>query len=175
MKDKASENINQESWDPLSGPNNQTGDLEQGADARSVESAWEDDITGDDPADNLKVELPLPGLLIGMSKNSGQQSSSLYDIKPSQCRLVPNLCAICLSNYEFGESIVWSSNPACEHAFHEPCMERWLLKQRGRPLCPCCRRDFVVDPLDEEETEEAGIQSLLLDQGANDDFLLDVF
>jgi hypothetical protein len=66
-------------------------------------------------------------------------------------RLVPNLCAICLSDYEVGEVIVWSSNRSCEHAFHADCMESWLMKQRGAPLCPCCRQDFVVDPLDENE------------------------
>lgn len=66
-------------------------------------------------------------------------------------RLVPNLCAICLSDYEVGEAIVWSSNLSCEHAFHTDCMESWLMKQRGAPLCPCCRQDFVVDPLDENE------------------------
>jgi hypothetical protein len=30
------------------------------------------------------------------------------------------------------------------------------MKQREGPLCPCCRRDFVIDPYDlEEEAEEA--------------------
>jgi hypothetical protein len=29
------------------------------------------------------------------------------------------------------------------------------MKQREGPLCPCCRRDFVIDPYDlEEEAEE---------------------
>ena len=65
-------------------------------------------------------------------------------------RLVPCLCVICLQQYEVGEEIVWSSNPDCEHCFHSPCIERWLIKQRGGPLCPCCRRDFIIDPYDLE-------------------------
>lgn len=47
------------------------------------------------------------------------------------------------------------------------------MKQREGPLCPCCRRDFIVDPFDllEEEanrnddsaaeTSEAGVPSVL--------------
>jgi hypothetical protein len=69
-------------------------------------------------------------------------------------RLVPCLCVICLGPYEVGEEIVWSSNPVCEHVFHEGCIERWLMKQRGGPLCPCCRRDFIIDPFDVEGEEE---------------------
>jgi hypothetical protein len=65
-------------------------------------------------------------------------------------RLVPCLCIICLQQYEVGDEIVWSSNPDCEHCFHSPCIERWLIKQRGGPLCPCCRRDFIIDPYDLE-------------------------
>mmetsp|Transcript_3552 Transcript_3552/g.5953 ORF Transcript_3552/g.5953 Transcript_3552/m.5953 type:complete len:279 (+) Transcript_3552:161-997(+) len=148
-------------------------DLEEGgiaADA-SKESTWQDELTCDD--DNICVEIPVQGLLVTPASSSLQ--SSLYDSSP-QRRLVPNLCAICLSSYEVGESIVWSSNPSCEHAFHNPCMERWLLKQRGRPLCPCCRRDFVVDPLDEEETAESGIPSPQMSQeDGSDDLLLEAF
>lgn len=65
-------------------------------------------------------------------------------------RLVPCSCIICLQQYQVGEEIVWSSNPDCEHVFHESCIERWLIKQRGGPLCPCCRRDFIIDPFDLE-------------------------
>lgn len=69
----------------------------------------------------------------------------------NETRFVSPSCIVCLCDYEVGEGVVWSSNPACDHAFHAECIERWLLKQRGRPLCPCCRRDFVIDPLDEDE------------------------
>lgn len=65
-------------------------------------------------------------------------------------RLVPGDCIVCMTAYEIGDKIVWSSNPLCEHAFHSNCMESWLIKQRGPPLCPCCRQHFVIDPLDGE-------------------------
>jgi Anaphase-promoting complex subunit 11 RING-H2 finger len=54
---------------------------------------------------------------------------------------------------QVGSEIVWSSNEACDHHFHSHCIEKWLMKQREGPLCPICRRDFVVDPLDFLEEE----------------------
>ena len=55
-----------------------------------------------------------------------------------------------------GSDIVWSSNESCDHHFHANCIEKWLMKQREGPLCPCCRRDFIVDPFDllEEEGDD---------------------
>mmetsp|Transcript_26457 Transcript_26457/g.39141 ORF Transcript_26457/g.39141 Transcript_26457/m.39141 type:complete len:299 (+) Transcript_26457:119-1015(+) len=81
----------------------------------------------------------------------------------TEIRLVSDMCAICLSNYEIGEEIVWSTNQLCEHVFHVECIERWLMKQRGLPLCPCCRADFVIDPLDQEslDQEDNADESLL--------------
>lgn len=75
-------------------------------------------------------------------------------VNGSGTRLVPCLCVICLQKYEVGEEIVWASNPDCDHVFHESCIERWLIKQRGGPLCPCCRRDFVIDPFDLETSHD---------------------
>jgi len=65
-----------------------------------------------------------------------------------ELRKVPIECSICLCEYTIGSDIVWSSNPQCDHVFHTNCIEQWLMKQRDGPLCPCCRRDFVIDPFD---------------------------
>jgi hypothetical protein len=90
---------------------------------------------GDD--DTATVKLPVPGLN--------------YTATEPELRIVSGLCTICLSTYEVGSDVIWSSNADCEHAFHADCIETWLMKQREGPLCPCCRRDFIADPFDEEE------------------------
>jgi hypothetical protein len=104
--------------------------------------------------DSTTVEIPAPGLQL--------TPNAIQD--PSNLRLVPNICTICLCNYEIGSDIVWSSNSACEHAFHQDCIEQWLMKQREGPLCPCCRRDFVIDPYDLEEDGACGIMAGYVDE-----------
>jgi hypothetical protein len=37
---------------------------------------------------------------------------------PTTTTTVPNCCIICLDSYKVGESVVWSSNHECPHAFH---------------------------------------------------------
>jgi hypothetical protein len=89
--------------------------------------------------DDIMVKLPAPGLHYLTATEEHEQ------------RLVSGLCTICLSTYTVGSNVVWSSNADCDHAFHHDCIEKWLMKQREGPLCPCCRRDFIVDPFDVEE------------------------
>jgi len=57
--------------------------------------------------------------------------------------LVPNCCAICLGDYEVGDQVVWSSNQACPHAFHQDCILDWLIKMQPETPCPCCRHEFT--------------------------------
>ena len=64
------------------------GEITQGLLADAAEITYLDD-------DNGYVEIPDAGL------------------NPEGKRLVPDMCAICLCNYEVGDDIVWSSNPAC--------------------------------------------------------------
>lgn len=58
-------------------------------------------------------------------------------------RTVPNCCAVCLCFYEEGETVVWSSNRLCNHAFHEECVMEWLIKMQDGTPCPCCRQEFT--------------------------------
>ena len=60
---------------------------------------------------------------------------------------VSNLCAICLEEYHEGETIVWSSNKNCRHAFHRDCLASYLVmvKDTDTYPCPCCRQNFFFD------------------------------
>ncbi|KAL6846030.1 hypothetical protein ACP4OV_023478 [Aristida adscensionis] len=44
-------------------------------------------------------------------------------------------CAVCLAEYAGGEEV--RELPACRHAFHRECVDRWLLTRV--PTCPVCR------------------------------------
>ena len=66
---------------------------------------------------------------------------------------VSNYCAICLCQYEVGDTIVCSNSYVnarideesprfCKHAFHDHCILEYLQRQKETP-CPCCRRDFT--------------------------------
>ena len=81
-------------------------------------------------------------------------------------RCVPATCIICLLQYEPGTYVTWSSNKECTHAFHRDCILMWLLKKEEPYLCPCCRREFVLESMlndndenDIDEEERGGTDS----------------
>ncbi len=41
-------------------------------------------------------------------------------------------CAICLGEYEAGESL---RRPNCGHSFHKDCLDTWLLSKNTCPIC----------------------------------------
>ncbi|KAL5208721.1 hypothetical protein ABZP36_033156 [Zizania latifolia] len=49
------------------------------------------------------------------------------------------LCAVCLEAARAGER--WRALPACGHAFHAACVDRWLARA---PACPVCRTAVSV-------------------------------
>lgn len=130
----------------------------------------------DEDEESILIEIPLPGLVFlqdtnninGSSRSIGTTTSAIKvaaTARTGTARLVPGFCTICLSGFAVGSDICWSSNRLCEHCFHCECMEHWLTKPQPRgqaaegPICPCCRRDFILDPYDlslqqEEEAEQ---------------------
>jgi Ring finger domain len=64
-------------------------------------------------------------------------------------RTVPGVCAICLCGYEIGDSVTWSKQTECQHAFHHECIVPWLAKKNdGQPKCPCCRQVYCsIQPI----------------------------
>jgi hypothetical protein len=56
------------------------------------------------------------------------------------------MCAICLDNYQEGETIVWSQDSECSHVYHKECFVDYLARRRNPALednpCPTCRRNF---------------------------------
>lgn len=133
------------------------------SDDTSVSSA--DDTANPHPHDfdkdeeSIFIRIPLPGLVLNNSaffldesETNETTRSAIARARTGVVRTVPGFCTICLSGYTPGSDIVWSSNRQCEHVFHTDCMVQWLTKQQRPgtegPICPCCRRDFIVDPYD---------------------------
>jgi len=58
---------------------------------------------------------------------------------------VSNMCAVCLCEFELGETLLWSSNESCQHCFHHDCILTWLvkIKEEEGTTCPCCRQEFI--------------------------------
>ncbi|KAI5989012.1 hypothetical protein EDD15DRAFT_2285814 [Pisolithus albus] len=77
------------------------------------------------------------------------QSSSLEEYEKMD-RIASNCierCLICLEDYAPEEHIRVLT---CKHAFHQPCVDRWL--ETGRNNCPACRSKGVENTSSESST-----------------------
>lgn len=79
----------------------------------------------------------------GVDVETGSAHNTGHLRLPSNGTLVSNCCAICLGVFDVGDSVVWSSNPNCKHAFHQECVLGWLVKMQPETPCPCCRQEFT--------------------------------
>ncbi|XP_037607379.1 RING finger protein 148-like [Sebastes umbrosus] len=61
-----------------------------------------------------------------------------------------HVCAMCIGFYKAGEVVTVLT---CDHIFHKPCIEPWLLERRTCPMCNC-------DILKAMGVEEESIESL---------------
>jgi hypothetical protein len=105
------------------------------------------DIADDTDVDIADVETPSASLSsVSFDEQDECDTGYLVLRGTTPQRHVPNGCAICLGPYLVGESVVWSSNCHCKHAFHSQCMVDWLSKAATfstESPCPCCRREFT--------------------------------
>lgn len=77
-----------------------------------------------------------------------RSSSSTLDGSNSEksIKTFSNSCVICLEEYREGDTITWSSNNNCCHAFHRDCLINYLVKVKEEDTypCPCCRQNFFL-------------------------------
>ena len=55
-----------------------------------------------------------------------------------------NECCICLMEYAKGDKIVWAKTGACNHIFHQKCVQKWI---KDHPSCPLCRVNLFHSPI----------------------------
>jgi hypothetical protein len=105
-----------------------TSDIENGHRSEGVGVSCQDEVEESDET-----------LLLPRTKNLHRYSH------------VPNCCAICLERYECGQTVAWSPNQHCSHAYHQDCIIVYILARKstedeGTVPCPTCRECFIVVP-----------------------------
>lgn len=69
-------------------------------------------------------------------------------------------CAICLEPYVTGkDSVSWSKFQTCIHAFHQKCIESWLIEIDRDGSCPCCRSPYLKLDLGENNIQNPDLES----------------
>lgn len=133
--------------------------------------------TAADVDSNVESSLPTspppsfytPGDSSGLDDNTGFLVLRPGDTPkpPANPKMVPNCCAVCLGAYETGDTVVWSCNSECSHAFHLECILEWLVKiHDGSTPCPCCRQEFTSWETDRQERKIKWAAGHTFDMGA---------
>lgn len=69
-------------------------------------------------------------------------------------------CPICMSSFQEDDTVSWSQNRNCRHAFHHSCIMPWLLKDCQ---CPICRQPFCGIASHRTETSFFSVQLGVID------------
>ncbi|CAL9177624.1 unnamed protein product [Musa hybrid cultivar] len=56
-----------------------------------------------------------------------------YSVMSASSPLRPPICAVCLEGFNEGERC--RALPPCGHVFHAPCVDEWLVRSPGCPIC----------------------------------------
>jgi hypothetical protein len=168
-----------------------------GTNSREDPNAETNDDNLDDGIDEISDSGTSDGGFMDIHSFDGDQDGTISLPVAGECRAdalpqsirgntrtEPNGCAICLGHFEVGDKVSWSSNPSCQHVFHDDCIKDWLMasgrkhlkRQRreqrrtgnlsytsdpvakitGFPmLCPCCRQAFIMPDEEDSEDEKA--------------------
>ncbi|KAK4754425.1 hypothetical protein SAY87_002529 [Trapa incisa] len=83
----------------------------------------------------------------GGGRAAGLEESAIKSITVYRYRVRDGLveetdCSVCLSEFEEEESL--RLLPKCNHAFHLPCIDRWL---KSNASCPLCRSIISSSPM----------------------------
>ena len=129
-------------------------------------SSMEEDL---EDMEDLECGVPTPTVHDPVVCNEEEEDAHLFLRLPVKgedgiCRTVDAQCAICFSDYQQGDEIVWSGLQ-CQHAFHRDCIFPWLGK--GKKRCPMCRHWFV--PGTRIEDQKKALEERLRREAAEND------
>ncbi|KAJ7201252.1 hypothetical protein O6H91_Y493000 [Diphasiastrum complanatum] len=112
-------------------------------DGETTEHAWA-------PADELDLQFGsgMDSLDSIIEEIRGSLTSSPFD--PTAEKFFCRGCAVCLSEFEMGESIF--QLPHCSHIFHKACLGRWL--DRHQTTCPLCRSSLLTEELSKKLSDK---------------------
>jgi hypothetical protein len=136
------------------------GDADADADADTDgEREYDDDKNKNDNEDSTFIIIPKPGV----PYNPIDHKSTSISVN-SQSRQITEPCAICLSTYDKGDTVVWSSYLECPHVYHLNCIQTWIQKTYTTS-CPCCRRNFIDSGLYHKVKYECSRKSPVAGEG----------